>query len=59
MTTADCAVATSNLARLEIGVALPGLLRRFPGLRLDADPDELGWRWNASVFVVGSLAVAS
>ena len=47
-----------HLARLEIGVAVPALLRRFPALRLDADPDDFGWRWNASVFGVRSLPVA-
>jgi cytochrome P450 len=46
------------LARLEIGVALPAPLRRSPSLRLDADHDDLGWRWNASVFGVHSLPVA-
>lgn len=47
-----------HLARLEIGVAIPALLRRFPALRLNADPEEFDWRWNASLFGVRTLPVA-
>lgn len=32
------------LARLEAQIALGGLLQRFPDLRLDGEPEELGWR---------------
>jgi cytochrome P450 len=32
------------LARLEGRIAIGTLLRRFPGLRLAVDPDELAWR---------------
>lgn len=46
------------LARLEIGVALPALLRRSPSFCLDADHYDPGWRWNASVIGVRWLPVA-
>lgn len=47
-----------HLARLELSIAIPALLRRFPDLRLDADPGEFGWRWNASTFGLTRLPVA-
>jgi cytochrome P450 len=39
------------LARIEAAVAVGSLLARFPGLRLDADADDL--RWRASVIMHG------
>ena len=39
------------LARIEAAVAVGSLLARFPGLRLDADSDDL--RWRASVIMHG------
>lgn len=47
-----------HLAKLEMNVAIPAVLRRFPDLRLAGDPDEFGWRWNASAFGLTSFPVA-
>ena len=42
----------SELARIELGTALPALARRFPDLRLDAEPD-----WRTASFVFGAAAI--
>jgi cytochrome P450 len=41
-----------------MSIAIPAVLKRFPGLRLNGDPDEFGWRWNAAAFGITSLPVA-
>ena len=45
------------LARLEIEIAIGELVRRFPGLRLDAAPDELRYRLSSLVHGLESLPV--
>jgi cytochrome P450 len=45
------------LARLEAEIALGGLLARFPGLALDAKPDELVYRPSSLVHGLESLPV--
>lgn len=47
-----------HLARLEMSIAIPALLKRFPDLRLAGDPDDFGWRWNAAAFGITTLPVA-
>ncbi|MBT2414333.1 cytochrome P450 [Streptomyces sp. ISL-12] len=47
-----------QLARMELRVALPALLTRFPALRLAVPQEELDYRTNALVFGVNSLPVA-
>ncbi len=44
-----------QLARLEMQVAFPALLRRFPGLRLDVPTEELHYREAAFVYGLRSL----
>jgi cytochrome P450 len=46
------------LARIELRIALPALLRRFPGLRLAADPAQLRFRERSIVYGVEQLPVA-
>ncbi|WP_033289069.1 cytochrome P450 [Amycolatopsis jejuensis] len=46
------------LARMEIRIALPALLRRFPKLRLDVDPADLRFRTMTAVHGVETLPVA-
>ncbi|MCZ0983352.1 cytochrome P450 [Streptomyces diastatochromogenes] len=47
-----------QLARLELQIALPALLRRLPGLRLAADFASIAYREDALVFGVTGLPVA-
>jgi cytochrome P450 len=46
------------LARVELEVALETLLRRLPGLRLDAPFAQIPFRHEASIFGLGALPVA-
>lgn len=46
-----------NLARMELSVAFPALLQRFPGLRLDVPEARLRYRGAASVNGLLSLPV--
>jgi cytochrome P450 len=46
------------LARLELGIAFPALLRRFPGLRLAVDPADLRYFERSLVYGVEELPVA-
>ena len=46
------------LARIELRIALPALLRRFPSLRVAADPGELRWRERSIVYGLDALPVA-
>nr|WP_307682546.1 cytochrome P450 [Nocardia vulneris] len=46
------------LARMELRIALPALLQRFPGLRLDLDPADIQFRTMTAVHGVESLPVA-
>jgi len=47
-----------HLARLELTVALPAVLRRFPGLRVTVPSPELAFRPDAPIYGVASLPVA-
>jgi len=47
-----------HLARLELTVALPAVLRRFPGLRVTVPSSELQFRPDAPIYGVASLPVA-
>jgi cytochrome P450 len=47
-----------NLARLELRLAYPALLRRFPGLRLDRDLAAIPFRDDMAVYGVHELPVA-
>src|SRR5919202_4452638 len=47
----------AQLARLELRVAFPALLRRFPGLRLAVDPGELRYRERSIVYGLEELPV--
>jgi cytochrome P450 len=47
-----------DLARVEMRVALPALLNRFPTLRMDIDPDEVPLRLSSDVFGVDRFPVA-
>lgn len=47
----------AQLARLELRVAFPALLRRFPGLRLAVDPAEIRYRERSIVYGVEELPV--
>ena len=47
----------AQLARREMAIAYPALLRRFPSLRLATAPEELGYRPFSIVYGVGSLPV--
>ncbi|MFI6532764.1 cytochrome P450 [Nonomuraea sp. NPDC050547] len=46
-----------QLARVELRVALPALLTRFPGLRLAVTPEEVPMRTNSNVYGVRELPV--
>lgn len=45
-------------ARVELRIALPALLRRFPGLRLAVPPEQVRMREDMSVYGVHALPVA-
>jgi cytochrome P450 len=47
----------AELARMELRAAYPALVRRFPGMRLAADPAELRFRDASIVYGVESLPV--
>ncbi|ANY10013.1 cytochrome P450 [Pseudonocardia sp. HH130630-07] len=46
-----------NLARLELEVVFETLLRRIPGLRLAAQPDEIDFKDDAAIFGAWQLPV--
>ncbi|NUT42958.1 MAG: cytochrome P450 [Thermoactinospora sp.] len=46
------------LAQMEMRIAFPALLRRFPGLRLNVSPDEVAFRKLAIVYGLEALPVA-
>jgi cytochrome P450 len=46
------------LAQMEMRIAYPALLRRFPGLRLAVPDEEIAWRALAIVYGVDRLPVA-
>jgi cytochrome P450 len=48
----------AQLARLELRIAFPALLRRFPALRLAVDPAEVRYRERSIVYGVEELPVA-
>jgi cytochrome P450 len=48
----------AQLARLELRIAFPALLRRFPTLRLDVDPAEIRYSERSIVYGVQELPVA-
>jgi cytochrome P450 len=48
----------AQLARREMAIAYPALLRRFPTLRLATPPVELAYRQFSIVYGVGALPVA-
>ncbi len=48
----------SELARMELRIAYPALLRRFPSLRLDRSLSEISFREYSVVFGVEDLPVA-
>ncbi|MDT7709532.1 MAG: hypothetical protein QOG20_5139, partial [Pseudonocardiales bacterium] len=45
------------LARLELQIAYPALLRRFPGLRVTAPVEDLHYRADKIVYGVASVPV--
>ncbi|OZM76644.1 cytochrome P450 [Pseudonocardia sp. MH-G8] len=47
-----------QLARVEMRVAFPALLARFPGLRLDCAPEDVPTRPDANIYGVQRLPVA-
>ncbi|WP_414715122.1 cytochrome P450 [Stackebrandtia sp.] len=47
-----------QLARVEMTVAFPALMRRLPSLRLAVGFDEVEWRTNTSILGVRALPVA-
>jgi cytochrome P450 len=47
----------AELARMELRVAYPALLRRFPGLRLAVDPTQIPFRDASIVYGLESLPV--
>jgi cytochrome P450 len=47
-----------QLARVEMRVAFPALLARFPGLRLDCAPEDVPTRPDANIYGVHHLPVA-
>lgn len=47
----------AQLARLELRIAFPALLRRFPGLRLGVDPAAVRYRERSIVYGVEELPV--
>ena len=46
------------LARMELRIALPALLRRFPGLRLAVPAEDVSFRTMSQVYGVHTLPVA-
>src|SRR5918999_1783660 len=46
------------LARAELRIACEGLTERFPGLRLEAEPSELVWKWDGTIRQPTALPVA-
>lgn len=46
-----------HLARLEMEIAIPSFLRRFPELRLTAEKSELPWRTHAQLYGVDAVPV--
>lgn len=48
----------AELGKMELRIAYPALVRRFPTLRLDVDPDEIAYRMFSIVYGVESLPVA-
>ncbi|MFI6497463.1 cytochrome P450 [Nonomuraea typhae] len=46
-----------QLARIEMRIALPALLRRFPSLRLACEPSEVPMRSDMAIYGVHSLPV--
>jgi cytochrome P450 len=48
----------AQLARIELRIAFPALLRRFPTLRLDVDPAEIRYSERSIVYGVAELPVA-
>ena len=46
-----------QLARLELRIALPALLRRFPGLRLAVPETDLRFRVNSPVYALRALPI--
>jgi cytochrome P450 len=47
----------ASLARSQLRIAIPALLRRFPGLALAAAPDEVEFRYRTVVFGIEKLPV--
>jgi len=47
----------AELARLELQIAFPRLVRRFPELALAVDPETLRFRDQSIVYAVDSLPV--
>ncbi|WP_405581662.1 cytochrome P450 [Streptomyces sp. NBC_01190] len=47
-----------NLARVELQVAYPALLNRFPGLRLDQPLDEIPFRDTMAIYGVHALPIS-
>jgi cytochrome P450 len=47
-----------QLARVEMRVAFPALLTRFPGLRLDCDPADVPLRVDSNIYGVHHLPVS-
>ncbi len=48
----------AQLARLELTVGIAALLRRFPGLRLAVDDEDLTWKPAMALNVLAALPVA-
>lgn len=47
----------AELARMELRIALPALVRRFPVLRLAVPPEELPFRTLSLVYGIDALPV--
>ncbi|GHF30365.1 cytochrome P450 [Amycolatopsis deserti] len=47
----------AELARMELRAAYPALVRRFPNLRLDIEPEQLSYRRTSIVYGVDTLPV--
>jgi cytochrome P450 len=47
----------AQLARLELRIAFPALVRRLPDLRLAVDPSEIRYRERSIVYGVEALPV--
>jgi cytochrome P450 len=47
-----------QLARVEMRVAFPALLTRFPTLRLDCDPADVPMRTDSNIYGVHHLPIA-